>query len=104
MSGRLLRPAQLAEMETTVPAPPLNPIGNGARYGLGLMWIPLTCGGGYFTHGGDIPGYSTRDGVTPDGRRTVVVEETGDGETSGLVTEHAMDALVNQELCAPGPR
>jgi D-alanyl-D-alanine carboxypeptidase len=104
MSGRLLPAAQLAEMETTVPAPPLYPIGNGARYGLGLMWIPLTCGGGYFTHGGDIPGYSTRDGVTPDGRRTVVVERTGDGDTSGLVTEHAMDALVDQELCAPSPR
>jgi hypothetical protein len=33
-----------------------------------------------------------------------VVEETGDGDTSGLVTEHAMDALVDQELCGTGSR
>ena len=31
-----------------------------------------------------------------------MVEETGDGTTSGLATEHAMDALVSQELCHHG--
>jgi D-alanyl-D-alanine carboxypeptidase len=102
LGGRLLHPAQLAEMKTTVPAHEFDPIWPGARYGLGLMWIPLTCGGGFYSHGGDIPGYSTRDGITPDGRRTAVAEETGDGTPAGLVTEHAMDALVNQELCRQG--
>jgi D-alanyl-D-alanine carboxypeptidase len=104
LGGRLLRPAQLAEMQTTVPAREFDPIWPGARDGLGLLWIPLTCGGGYFSHGGDANGYSTRDGITPDGRRIAVVEETGDGDTSGLVTEHAMDALVDQELCGTGSR
>jgi D-alanyl-D-alanine carboxypeptidase len=101
MRGRLLPPAQLAEMETTVPAPGLTAILPGIRYGLGLMWIPLSCGGGYFGHGGDIPGYSTRDGVTPDGRRVAVVERTGDGDAPALGSEHAMDTLIDQELCAP---
>jgi D-alanyl-D-alanine carboxypeptidase len=104
IGGRLLRPAQLAEMEKTVPAHALDVVWPGVRYGLGLMWIPLTCGGGYFSHGGDVPGYSTRDGITPGGQRTAVVERTGDGTPTGLVTEHAMDALVDQELCASGPR
>ena len=103
MRGRLLPPAQLAEVETTVPAPELAAVWPGARYGLGLFWVPLSCGGGYFGHGGDIPGYSTRDGATPDGRRVAVVERTGDGDAPSLGSEHAMDTLVDQELCGSGP-
>ncbi|MFD8986097.1 serine hydrolase domain-containing protein [Streptomyces sp. NPDC059564] len=96
MRGRLLAPAQLAQMQTTVPAPVLP----GARYGLGLMWLPLSCGGGYFGHAGDVPGYSTRDGVTPDGRRTAVVERTGNG---GPGSEQAMDTLIDEQLCPSDP-
>jgi D-alanyl-D-alanine carboxypeptidase len=98
VTGKLLPKAQLAEMETTVPAPGLQEVFPGVRYGLGLMQIPLTCGGSYFAHGGDLPGYHTREGVTSDGRRTAVVVETGDG---GAGTEQAMDTLIDQELCAP---
>ena len=101
MHGRLLAPAQLAEMETTVPAPGLTVVWPGARYGLGLLWVPLSCGGGYFAHGGDIPGYSTRNGVTPDGSRVAVVVRTGDGDAPAMGSEQAMDSLVDQELCAP---
>lgn len=101
IGGQLLPAAQLHEMQTTVPVnAEFNSAWPGARYGLGLMWIPLTCGGGYWSHGGDANGYSTRDGVTPDGKRAVVVEETGDGTSAGLKTEHAMDALVDRQLCA----
>lgn len=101
VTGKLLPAAQLAEMETTVPAPGLTSIWPGVRYGLGLMQIPLSCGGSYWAHGGDLPGYSTREGVTADGKRTAVVEETGVDVNSGLTTEHAMDSLIDQELCAP---
>jgi D-alanyl-D-alanine carboxypeptidase len=101
VAGKLLPATQLAEMETTVPAPGLTDIWPGVRYGLGLMEIPLSCGGGYFAHGGDLPGYSTREGVTEDGKRIAVAEETGDGHNADLSTEHAMDTLVDQELCAP---
>ncbi len=40
LGGKLLRPAQLAEMKTTVRAASLDPVWPGARYGLGLMEIP----------------------------------------------------------------
>jgi D-alanyl-D-alanine carboxypeptidase len=93
--GRLLAPAQLREMETTVPAPDLGP---GVRYGLGLEWTALSCGGGYYGHDGDIPGFHTWNGITPDGRRTVVVSYTGDGSDP---ERQAVSALADEELCAP---
>ena len=99
LGGRLLHPAQLAEMKTTVRAASLDPVWPGARYGLGLMEIPLTCGGVYYSHAGDLMGYTTRDGVSADGRRTVVLEATGDG-ASDLSTEMAQNALIDTELCA----
>jgi D-alanyl-D-alanine carboxypeptidase len=52
ISGRLLPPAQLAEMEKTVPT--MGEQGLLDRYGLGLGWQPLSCGGGYWPHGGDV--------------------------------------------------
>ncbi|WP_410660383.1 serine hydrolase domain-containing protein [Amycolatopsis sp. lyj-112] len=64
LEGKLMPAAQLAEMRKTVDAP-LFP---GTRYGLGLMSNPLTCGGVYWGHGGDIPGFETRGGATEDGR------------------------------------
>ncbi|ANS70739.1 alkaline D-peptidase [Streptomyces lincolnensis] len=103
LGGRLLHPAQLAEMKTTVRAAELDPVWPGARYGLGLMEIPLSCGGVYYSHGGDLAGYTTRDGVSADGRRVVVVEATGDGAPD-LSTEKAQNKLIDQELCADGKR
>lgn len=101
MRGRLLAPAQLAAMETTVPAPGLSGFGPGTRYGLGLMRIPLTCGGGYYSHGGDVVGYSTRDGFSADGQRVVVAVRTGNGNgnAADANSERAMDNLVDQQLC-----
>ncbi|WP_329056113.1 beta-lactamase family protein [Amycolatopsis sp. NBC_01488] len=64
LGGKLLAPAQLAEMRKTVDAP-LFP---GWQYGLGLFRVPLSCGGVYWGHGGDIDGYETRGGATEDGR------------------------------------
>ncbi len=73
-SGRLLRPAQMAEMHDTVLAVPFQALRPGVAYGLGIMWIPNRCGG-YWAHFGDVPGTSTLDAVTPDGRRSVVLYE-----------------------------
>ncbi|WP_405618809.1 serine hydrolase domain-containing protein [Streptomyces sp. NBC_01508] len=101
LGGRLLKPAQLAEMKTTVRAAELDPVWPGARYGLGLLEAPLTCGGTYYGHAGDLPGYTTRDGVSADGRRVVVLESTGDG-ASDLSTEQAQNALIDGQLCASG--
>ncbi|WP_410605829.1 serine hydrolase domain-containing protein [Amycolatopsis sp. lyj-90] len=97
VDGELLPPAQLAEMRRTVDAP-LFP---GSRYGLGLFSIPLSCGGVYWGHGGDIPGYETRGGATDDGRSvglavTALPGTFGDGETQGK----AVLAAVDKAFCA----
>ncbi|MCZ4125549.1 serine hydrolase domain-containing protein [Streptomyces sp. H39-S7] len=93
LGGRLLAPAQLDAMTTTVNAPEL-----GIRYGLGLAEIPLSCGGNYFGHRGELLGYITWGGATRDGTRTAVVYVSSDG---GQDTEQAMTTLMDQELCRP---
>ncbi|MDQ1022882.1 D-alanyl-D-alanine carboxypeptidase [Streptomyces umbrinus] len=91
--------AELAAMKTTVRALELDPGWPGVRYGLGLMEIPLSCGGAYYSHGGDMPGYTTRNGVSEDGRRTVVLNATSDGSTDSS-TQQAANNLIDDELCA----
>ncbi|MFG2181816.1 serine hydrolase domain-containing protein [Streptomyces abikoensis] len=91
LAGRLLPAAQLAEMHTTVP------IGNtGAGYGLGLMSRPLSCGGVYWGHGGDINGYETRGGVTDDGRAANIAVTAI--PTDEAVTKR-LESLVDTALC-----
>ncbi|MCX5175919.1 serine hydrolase domain-containing protein [Streptomyces virginiae] len=91
LAGRRLPAAQLAEMRTTVPAGT-----SGLRYGLGLMSRPLSCGGVYWGHGGDIAGYETRGGVTDDGRAANVAVTSI--PTDDSATQHVMDA-VDRALC-----
>jgi D-alanyl-D-alanine carboxypeptidase len=88
LGGRLLPAAQLTEMRKTVPAE----MWPGARYGLGLVSSPLSCGGVAWGHGGDIPGYETRGGVTEDGRAATVA----------VTSVPASDVLevVDTALCA----
>jgi D-alanyl-D-alanine carboxypeptidase len=95
LDGRLLEPAQIAELTATVPAPDL-----GGDYGLGLAEIPLSCGGTYFAHVGELLGYRTWAGVTADGSRAASVYVTSDG---GPDTQGAMATLVDQELCRTAP-
>ncbi|KZB82982.1 serine hydrolase domain-containing protein [Amycolatopsis regifaucium] len=66
MSGKVLEPALLAEMKKTVPAPGLG------AYGLGLVRTAGSCGD-YWSHHGALPGFLTGNGVTEDGRRSVMV-------------------------------
>jgi D-alanyl-D-alanine carboxypeptidase len=92
LGGRLLPAEQLRQMRTTVEAD-LFP---GARYGLGLVSVPLTCGGLAWGHGGDIPGYETRGGVTEDGRAaTVAVTSLPAGEDQA----EAVLKVVDTALC-----
>ncbi|TDD69194.1 serine hydrolase domain-containing protein [Actinomadura rubrisoli] len=99
MDGRLLRPAQLAEMKTTVRAEPLDVVWPGARYGLGLLQVPLTCGGSYYGHPGDLSGYTTRNAVSGDGGQAIVVEATGDGTPDDLSTQRALNSLIDKGFC-----
>ncbi|WP_327738239.1 beta-lactamase family protein [Streptomyces nojiriensis] len=91
LAGRLLPAAQLAEMRTTVPVGT-----SGLGYGLGLTSRPLSCGGIYWGHGGDIAGYETRGGVTDDGRAVNVAVTSI--PTDDSATQHVKDA-VDRALC-----
>ena len=71
--GQLLAPAELAEMQRTVLATPLQEIWPGVRYGLGIMQFPGSCGEAFWSHFGDTLGFSTRNAVSDDGSRVVVV-------------------------------
>ncbi|WP_223885389.1 serine hydrolase domain-containing protein [Nocardia colli] len=94
LDGKLLPPAQLAEMKTTVPLPVTGPP---VGYGLGLMQSRLPCGKDSWGHGGDIDGFETRGGVTTDGRSvTVIVNQV---PTTPEPT-HNINQLVETVLCA----
>ncbi|KZB80707.1 serine hydrolase domain-containing protein [Amycolatopsis regifaucium] len=70
VDGHLLPRAQQAEMRRTVPAPVGLP---GAEYGLGIASVPLSCGGRFWGHGGNIVGFANLSGAVPHGRRVNVV-------------------------------
>lgn len=48
----------------------------GSRYGYGIASTPLTCGGVYWGHGGDLPGDSVTGGRATGGRGTVTIYTT----------------------------
>jgi D-alanyl-D-alanine carboxypeptidase len=98
--GRLLAPAQMAEMHTTVLAVTFQGLMPGVRYGLGIMWIPDSCGG-HWSHGGDVPGMSTDNGVSPDGKHSVVISlstQLADQAAQLAVITKAY-AIVGSVLC-----
>lgn len=96
LDGKLLPPPQLAEMRKTVDAPLLP----GWRYGLGLFRVPLSCGGEYWGHGGDIQGFETRGGATDDGRSVglAVTALPGTFGDAGKAAE-AVVATVDTAFC-----
>jgi D-alanyl-D-alanine carboxypeptidase len=103
VTGKILHPAQLAEMQKTVPTDAnFQKNWPGSRYGLGLMWIPNSCGGSW-SHGGDIQGFQTRNGVSPDGSRSVIVSiNTDTPKPKAGLTLPAKDLttdLIDDALC-----
>lgn len=90
--GELLPAARTNEMRTTVANPAYV-----SRYGLGIVWTPLTCGGGYWNHDGGVPGFSTVNGVTDGGRVTVVVSvsSTPASDSASAVAY----ALIDHVMC-----
>jgi D-alanyl-D-alanine carboxypeptidase len=100
-NGTLLPPAQIREMRQTVPAT-AGDVATlpGSRYGLGIFSIPLSCGGIYWSHEGDVPGYNTVGAVSSDGRITVVESINSNVDDPTLVAEYG---LVDHVLCGqPG--
>jgi D-alanyl-D-alanine carboxypeptidase len=79
-SGRLLPGRMLAEMTTTVPAPVGGLGGSGAAYGLGLMRVPLSCGGYVWGHDGGLIGVGNVSVRSTSGRSaTVYITAETDG-------------------------
>jgi len=96
--GTLLGPAQRREMQRTVPADAGDAASvPGSRYGLGIFRIPLTCGGFYWSHEGDVPGYNTIGAVSADGRKTVVLSLNSNVDNPVLAAEYG---LVDHVMCS----
>ncbi|WP_280221138.1 serine hydrolase domain-containing protein [Nocardia neocaledoniensis] len=93
LSGKLLPPAQVAEMQRTVPFDRMP----GAGYGLALIERTTSCGAQAWGHGGSIVGFATRNAVTPDGTAvTVTVNQLPSTEAQA----DAVDKLLDAALCA----
>jgi D-alanyl-D-alanine carboxypeptidase len=104
LDGTLLDAARLAQAQQTVPVnEEVEQVWPGGRYGLGLRARPLSCGGVYWGHSGGVTGYITEGGVTPDGRRSVVVSMSSalaDSLDSAIRQQQAADRLVDNALCS----
>jgi D-alanyl-D-alanine carboxypeptidase len=101
IGGKLLSSAQLFEMQQTIDAKQLQNLYPGLRYGLGLMWRPLKCGGGYWNHTGNGISGATRNGVTTNGHRSVVVYMSAELHEPQVWPrqEKAAYDLIEQVLC-----
>ncbi|WP_371779689.1 serine hydrolase domain-containing protein [Streptosporangium subroseum] len=95
MSGKLLPPAQLKQMRTTVAEEPGNP----NRYGLGLEKVVTPCGA-VWGHVGQVPGYSSQNFTDGTGRRTVSIFTTTIFGLADPKVGAADQALVNGAVCA----
>jgi D-alanyl-D-alanine carboxypeptidase len=92
LGGKLLRPQQLKQMETTVPA-------TAGDYGLGLWEQPQLCGDGW-GHVGDSVGYKSFAWSSRDGRRQTVVLATTTSEPTSPEVDAALQTLVDTAFCA----
>jgi D-alanyl-D-alanine carboxypeptidase len=93
LQGRLLKPETMRAMKTTVPA---TEMGEGARYGLGLIGRPLPCGDTGWGHGGTITGYLTANAATTDGRAATVAV-TNLPRTQSQIDR--IEAVVKDAIC-----
>ncbi|MEU4197278.1 serine hydrolase domain-containing protein [Kribbella sp. NPDC026611] len=101
--GRLLKPAQLHELTRTVETGGVaDEFWTNARYGLGVFSRDLSCGGTVWIPSGDQIGYKTRTGVSPDGRRSVVISlsaQLDDSPAAAITQEKAAVRLIDHALC-----
>jgi D-alanyl-D-alanine carboxypeptidase len=98
LTGRLLRPALLAEMQATVP------VGAGFGYGLGLFFVELPCGK-VWGHDGGVIGHTTISWHSPDGSRQVTLAENMNfyappGQPHPI--DIARANFLVEALCGPG--
>ncbi|MFH8752029.1 serine hydrolase domain-containing protein [Streptomyces rimosus] len=97
LGGRLLKPAQLAQMRTTVAIPANSGYPEGTRFGLGLISQPLSCGGLMWGHDGDFLGYATYSAATDDGRAATIAATADPGPAKK--GRHDIEHLLDTALC-----
>jgi D-alanyl-D-alanine carboxypeptidase len=95
LGGKLLAPAQLTAMKTTVPAFE----GTNSRYGLGIIETPTACGS-LWGHGGSIAGYTHDTQNSEDGTRqgTVIIAMNPESDEVGEGEDPALDAMMTAAL------
>jgi D-alanyl-D-alanine carboxypeptidase len=98
LSGRLLKPAQLRAMKTTVSERTGKVVTAGAGYGLGIGRTGASCGG--WGHSGELPGYDVNTAITEDGRRQAVLMINQDATTLPKPAFARYIRLVNKAFCA----
>ncbi|WP_073816204.1 serine hydrolase domain-containing protein [Kitasatospora sp. CB01950] len=98
LGGRLLPPAQLAEMTTTVAADEQPP----TRYGLGLMQLRLSCGD-VWGHPGGIHGYVTYLFGDRSGTRQIAISANPYDPQKGAELNPAVIGLIDRTFCGPKP-
>ncbi|MCK1796263.1 beta-lactamase family protein [Streptomyces sp. XM4193] len=100
LRGKLLAPAELRAMRTTVPMPEeFTEIWPGARYGLGLMSHPLSCGGKFWAHHGDLVGNTVRLAFTDDGRVGVASTANGISDATLVAGDRAIMRMLDRTVC-----
>lgn len=101
LTGRLLNPALLTQMQTTVPIIPSMP--EVAGWGLGIWWQETPCGR-VWGHTGGVVGYTTKSWHSADGRRQVtlaenLIEYATPGQPHPI--DQARDAFLTTAMCGP---
>jgi D-alanyl-D-alanine carboxypeptidase len=99
LTGRLLSPALLAQMQTTVPFEPSMPEQGG--YGLGLYWLPTPCGPAW-GHNGGVVGYSTDSYHSADARQQVSAAQNANLAPLEQAYE-VHGTFLGTALCGPQP-
>jgi D-alanyl-D-alanine carboxypeptidase len=94
-TGRLLRPDQMRELETTVPTTV------GVQYGLGVFEVQTPCGIGW-GHDGSFFGYLTFSLTSPDGSRQVVLSLNSDAYLTQQIGVDYGDAILTG-FCGMAP-
>ncbi|MFI6449426.1 serine hydrolase [Kitasatospora sp. NPDC050543] len=94
LGGRLLGPAELAEMKRTVD------LGGGAGYGLGLSRTVLPCGE-FWGHSGSVPGYGTMLLGNAAGTRQFAGSANPYDTSDPRATDTAVNQLVVTAVCGP---
>jgi D-alanyl-D-alanine carboxypeptidase len=98
LAGRLLKPAQLRQLKTTVSERTGRVVRSGAGYGLGIARTDAACGG--WGHSAELPGYDTNTAFSEDGRRQAVLMINQDQTTLAKPAAALYLKLIERAFCA----